>query len=66
MNIEGLGPAVIQQLIDAGLVENPADFYQLRYEQLIKLERFGPKSAENLLNAIEDSKPDRWPILYLP
>lgn len=56
MNIEGLGPAVVQQLIDAGLVENPADFYQLRYEQLIKLERFGPKSAENLLNAIEDSK----------
>ena len=56
MNIEGLGPAVIQQLIDAGLVEDPADLYQLRYEQLIELERFGHKSAENLLAAIEASK----------
>lgn len=56
MNIEGLGPAVIKQLIDNQLIENPADLYELTYEQLIQLERFGEKSAQNLLDAIADSK----------
>lgn len=56
MDIEGMGPAVIQQLIDAGLVETAADIYKLEYDQLIKLERFGSKSTENLLAAIEKSK----------
>ena len=56
MNIEGLGPAVIKQLIDSELIENPADLYELTYDQLIGLERFGEKSAQNLLDAIAESK----------
>jgi len=56
MDIEGLGPAVIKQLIDAGLVDTPADLYRLEYDQLVNLERFGKKSAENLLTAIAASK----------
>ncbi len=56
MNIDGLGPAVVQQIIEAGLIEDAADLYTLEFEQLCKLERFGQKSAENLLRAIEASK----------
>lgn len=56
MDIAGLGPAVIGQLISAGLVRDPADLYVLRYEDLVPLERLGPKSAQNLLGAIEASK----------
>lgn len=56
MDIEGMGPAVIQQLLDASLVETAADIYKLRHDQLINLERFGPKSTDNLLAAIEKSK----------
>lgn len=56
MDIEGLGPAIISQLIDNGLVKNVADIYYLKYDDLIKLERMGDKSANNLLTAIENSK----------
>jgi len=56
MDIEGLGPAVIKQLLDNHLIENPADLYQLTFDQLINLERFGAKSAQNLLDAIAESK----------
>lgn len=56
MDITGLGPAVIGQLLAAGLVHDPADLYGLRYEDLEPLERLGPKSAKNLLKAIEASK----------
>ena len=56
MNIEGLGPAVIKQLIDNNLIDNPADLYELTFDQLINLERFGEKSARNLLDAIAASK----------
>ncbi len=56
MNIEGLGPAIIEQLVDKGLVKNIADLYRLTREQVIKLERMGNKSTENLINAIEKSK----------
>ena len=56
MDIEGLGPAVVEQLTEAGLLHSAADLYELKKEQLVKLERFGEKSAENLLAAIEDSK----------
>ncbi|GAB4270161.1 NAD-dependent DNA ligase LigA [Thermincola ferriacetica] len=56
MDIEGLGPAVIDQLLTAGLVKDAADLYYLKAEDLIKLERMGKKSVENLLNAIERSK----------
>jgi len=56
MDITGLGPAVIGQLLAAGLVRDPADLYALRHEDLAPLERLGPKSAQNLLRAIETSK----------
>ncbi|NMA69232.1 MAG: NAD-dependent DNA ligase LigA [Desulfitobacterium sp.] len=56
MNIDGLGPAVIQQLLDEGLIKDAGDLYYLKHEELVKLERMGQKSAENLLNAVEDSK----------
>jgi DNA ligase (NAD+) len=56
MDIAGLGPAVLSQLLAAGLIHDPADLYNLRYESLLPLERLGPKSAQNLLGAIEASK----------
>lgn len=56
MNIEGLGPAIISQLLKAGLVHDVADLYRLHKEDLVVLERLGEKSADNLLQAIERSK----------
>ncbi len=56
MNIDGLGPAVIQQLLEAGLILDAADLYTLQYDALLQLERMGKKSAENLLEAITNSK----------
>jgi DNA ligase (NAD+) len=56
MNIDGLGPAVISQLLDSGLIHNASDLYYLQFDELIKLERMGNKSAENLLAAIDESK----------
>ena len=56
MNIEGLGPAVIAQLLDHGLIANAADLYYLEKDALLGLERMGSKSANNLLNSIEASK----------
>ena len=56
MDIEGLGPAVIQQLVESGLVRNPADLYSLRASDVAKLDRMGEKSSENLIRAIENSK----------
>lgn len=56
MNIDGLGPAIVQQLLDNNLIHSPADLYTLTAEQLLSLEGFQQKSAENLLQAIEASK----------
>ncbi|MCP2239104.1 NAD-dependent DNA ligase LigA [Thermoanaerobacterium thermosaccharolyticum] len=56
MDIDGLGPAVIGQLLDNHLIHNIADLYYLKYDDLIKLDRMGDKSVKNLLNAIEESK----------
>jgi len=56
MAIDGLGPAVVQQLLDAGLIKDAADLYSLTFENLTPMERMGKKSAENLLKAIQDSK----------
>lgn len=56
MNIEGCGPAVVNALLDAGLVQDVADLYSLHKEQLQQLERMGERSAEKLLAAIEASK----------
>lgn len=56
MNIEGCGPSVINALLDVGLVRDAADLYSLRREDLLKLERMGEKSADNLLAALAESK----------
>lgn len=56
MDIEGLGPAVVEALVGAGLVETVSDLYRLPRERLVDLERMGKKSADNLLAAIEKSK----------
>ncbi|MCL6452108.1 MAG: NAD-dependent DNA ligase LigA [Alicyclobacillus sp.] len=56
MNIEGLGEQWVSQLMDAGLVRDAADLYQLTAPQLTQLERMGEKSAANLVAAIERSK----------
>ncbi len=56
MNIDGLGEAIVTMLLDNKLISGVADLYRLKAEQLESLERFGKKSAENLINAIEASK----------
>jgi DNA ligase (NAD+) len=56
MNIDGLGTKIIDQLLDTGLIKTVADLYQLNVGMLARLERLGPKSAENLVRSIEKSK----------
>ena len=56
MDIDGVGPAVLQSLIDAGLVSNPADLYTLTVQDIAQLDRMGLKSAQNAVSAIEQSK----------
>ncbi len=56
MDIDGLGTKLVDQLYDEGLVKNVADLYSLKVEQLMKLERMGKKSAENLIHALQASK----------
>jgi DNA ligase (NAD+) len=56
MDIEGMGEAVVKQLVDANLIASAGDIYYIDAEQLQSLERFGKKSAENLIAAIEKSK----------
>ena len=56
MNIEGMGDALVNQLVDKGLVKDVADIYQLTEADLLTLERMGKKSAQNILGEIENSK----------
>lgn len=56
MNVDTLSEKTIQQLLDAGLIENLEDLYSLNKEDLLKLERFGVRKADKLLSAIENSK----------
>lgn len=56
LDIEGLGEAVVEQLVDAGLIQTYADLYELKKDDLVPLERMGEKSASNLIEAIEASK----------
>ena len=56
MDIEGLGPAVVAQLVENGLIANVADLYDLHAQDVAQLDRMGAKSAENLIRAIEKSK----------
>ena len=56
MNIDGLGEKIIDQLMDSNLLNQTSDFYRLKKEQLLSLERFAEKSADNLIKSIENSK----------
>ncbi len=56
MDIEGLGPAVVEQLVESGLIRDAADLYSLTAESVEAIDRMGKKSAENLINAIEKTK----------
>lgn len=65
MDIEGMGPAVIEQLIAGGKIQSPADLYRLTEEDIASLDRMGKKSALNLLAAIDRSKGnDLWKLLF--
>ena len=63
MNIEGMGEAIVEQLIDAKLLNDVADIYDLRYDDIICLENFAERSAKNLLNAIKKSKQNTLDLL---
>lgn len=56
MNIEGLGPSSVNQLLEKNLISDPADLYSLQKNDLLGLERFGEKSASNLIEAIKRSR----------
>lgn len=56
MDIDGLGPALLENLVNAGWVHSPADFYELKEEEVAKLDRMGKKSAANLMASLERSK----------
>jgi DNA ligase (NAD+) len=64
MDIEGLGPKVVALLIREGLIEDFADLYNLKVDELVPLERMGKKSAENLVENIERSKSKLLSRLY--
>src|SRR5207253_8973280 len=56
MDIEGLGSAMVEQLVDSGLVRSIPDIYRLTFEQVLDLERMGKKSDQNLIDGITASK----------
>jgi DNA ligase (NAD+) len=56
MDINGLGESLVEQLVDSGLVKNPAELYSLTKAEVLGLERMGEKSADNLIQGIEESK----------
>lgn len=56
MEIDGLGPAIVEKLIDEGLVKTCADLYELKKDDIVSLEGFAEKSASNLIESIENSK----------
>ncbi len=65
MDIEGLGPALLEKFLDEGFIKSPADIYTLEREKIAALEKLGEKSADNLLSAIENSKSrDLYRFLY--
>ena len=65
MDIDGLGPAVLEQLMANGLVQSPPDLYRLKAEEVAQIERMGEKSASNLLAAIEKTKAnDLYRLLF--
>ena len=61
MNIEGLGPKIIDALLDNGLIQDAADIYDLEEGDLEPLERFGEKSAQNIINSINERRETTLP-----
>ncbi len=65
MDIEGMGPSVVDKLMEAGLVESCADLYKLKEEDIAALDKMGQKSAQNLIKALEKSKSnDMYRLLF--
>ena len=65
MDLDSMGESLVEQLVEAGLVKDPADFYDLTLEQLSGLERMAEKSAQNVLAGIEASKKqDLWRLIF--
>ena len=65
MDIDGLGPAILVQLVELGLVRNQAELYSLEREQVAAIDRMGDKSADNLIRAIDRSRQnDLWRLLF--
>jgi DNA ligase (NAD+) len=65
MDLDSMGESLVEQLVEAGLVKDPADFYSLTLEQLSGLERMAEKSAQNVLAGIEASKKqDLWRLIF--
>jgi DNA ligase (NAD+) len=65
MDIEGLGEAVVEQLVERSLVSNLSDIFRLAYDQIFALEKFAEKSSQNLLEAIEQSKKkELWRLIH--
>ncbi len=56
MDIDGLGEKIVEQLVANGLVQDVADLYRLQVDDLVPLERFAEKSAQNIITAIQSSK----------
>ena len=61
MDVEGLGDKLVEQLVDAGLVHNPADLFALKLEQLSGMERMGEKSAQNMIDGLDKSRTTTLP-----
>jgi DNA ligase (NAD+) len=65
LNIDGLGAEIVSRWVDQGLIRDPADLYDLTAEQIVVLERFAEKSAQNLLRGIAETKNVPYPrVLY--
>lgn len=65
MNIEHIGESLVDQLLENNLIKDPADLYYLKKEDLMNLERMGPKSAQNVLDELERSKSnDLWRLIH--
>ena len=65
MDVANLGTAIVEQLVRRNLVQDPADLYSLTAEQLLQLEKFAEKSANNLIQALEDSKTrELWRLIH--
>ena len=60
MDVDGLGDKIVEQLVDEGLINDPADLFALTIEQLAALERMGEKSAENLVSALQVAKTTKF------